>query len=84
MILNLAESCYNRFESRKLEKLCAIEQDIATGTDKNGEVVTDPIAHMLPILQGNYSIEEKLRIVILYALTLNDGIPQENLDRVFI
>ena len=84
MLLHLAESCFNQFENRKLENLCAIEQDIATGTNKNGEPVTDPVAHMLPILQGNYSPEEKLRVILLYALSKKDGLIQDNLDKVVL
>ena len=33
-----------------LSNLCKVEQDLATGVDKDGEPVSDPVKIMMPLL----------------------------------
>ena len=40
--LNLAEECLRIYNSKQIEKLCAVEQDLATGVDKDCLLYTSP------------------------------------------
>ncbi|XP_074954388.1 syntaxin-binding protein 3 isoform X1 [Phalacrocorax aristotelis] len=79
--LNLAEDCMSKFKSN-IERLCKTEQDLALGTDAEGQKVKDSMRVLLPVLLNkSHESCDKIRAILLYIFSTN-GTTQENLDKL--
>nr|XP_047922855.1 syntaxin-binding protein 3 isoform X2 [Anser cygnoides] len=79
--LNLAEDCMSKFKPN-IERLCKTEQDLALGTDAEGQKVKDLMRVLLPVLLNkSHDNYDKIRAILLYIFSTN-GTTQENLDKL--
>jgi len=77
--LRLSEDCTNRYHTY-VNKMCLVEQDIAMGTDVEGQKLQSTINKKVfqLFLDPHIQMYDKIRIILLYVLS-NNGITDENM-----
>jgi len=82
--VSMSERCYKEIKDRKLIEVGGVEQDLATGVDKDShevsasKLLTD-LGHILS--NPDIAMEEKLRVLLLY-FTMMDGVKDDERRRM--
>uniref|UniRef100_A0A1X7VB60 Uncharacterized protein n=1 Tax=Amphimedon queenslandica TaxID=400682 RepID=A0A1X7VB60_AMPQE len=79
--LSLIDSCMNLYK-KGVGNLCKVEQDLATGVDKDGLKIDEPLKIIMSSLfDRNVSVYDKIRLLILFILH-KKGVPKDEFTKM--
>ena len=80
--MTIAGDCMAQYNKRRLAEMAAIEQDLATGFDAQGNEPKNVMNRLPPFLEDpNVSVEDKVRLLMLFIIS-QDGIKDSDRQRM--
>lgn len=80
--MTIAGDCMAQYNKRRLAEMAAIEQDLATGFDAQGNEPKNVMNRLPPFLEDpNVSVEDKVRLLMLFIIS-QDGMKDSDRQRM--
>jgi len=80
--IHLANAAMESFNTKHLEEIAKLEQNMATGEDSEGKAVKNIVMDLPPVLSDpNVTKEEKLRLLMIYVIS-QGGVKDQDRKRL--